>query len=235
MSTQPVIAFVTGANRGLGLEFVKALQAAGAAKIYAAARDPASITLPGVVPVKLDVTRPEEVTKAAALCSDVTLLINNAGIADFKGFIEEDSISATQRMMDTNFYGMIRVSQAFSPVLKANGGGAILNVLSVASWLGSPLLGPYAATKAAAWSYTNSLRLHLAEQQTQVSALHVGFMDTDMAKEVPYEKVSAASVARQAIAEVAAGKAEILGDDVTRAVKAGLSPEQAVYLTAMER
>lgn len=234
MKIQDKVALVTGANRGLGLELVKALKARGAVKIYAAARDPNTVTLPGVIPVKLDVTRADEVAAAAAQCGDVTLLINNAGIAEFGGYLDADSLAVARRLFETNFFGMIQTSQAFAPLLAANGGGAILNVLSVASWIASPLLGPYAATKAAAWSFTNALRQQLLEQGTLVSGLHVGFMDTDMARDVPLDKVSAADVARLALEALEAGKTEILADDITRMVKQGLSLEQAVYLAPLE-
>src|SRR4051794_31279505 len=122
---------ITGANRGLGLAFAREALARGARKVYAAARDPASITLAGVVPITLDVTRPDDIAAAARACGDVTLLINNAGIAATGGFLTEDAAASAQRHLDTNFFGPLRLTQAFAPILAANGGGAILNVLSV--------------------------------------------------------------------------------------------------------
>ena len=154
--------FITGANRGLGLAFARAALAAGARKVYAAARDPASITLPGVTAVALDVNNPSQVAAAAADCGDVTLVINNAGIATVGGLFEAGSIEATQRMMETNVYGTLRVSQAFAPVLAKNGGGALLNVLSVSMkptcipstcvpWARSSLRRPFVTLQAAAF------------------------------------------------------------------------------------
>ena len=141
---------ITGANRGLGLAFAREALARGARKVYAAARDPASVTLPGVVPIQLDVTKPEEIAAAARDYPDVTLLINNAGIAATGGFLADDSLASAQRHFDTNVFGPMRLTQAFAPVLAANGGGAILNVLSIASWINSPLLGVYGMSKSSA-------------------------------------------------------------------------------------
>jgi len=143
---------ITGANRGLGLAFAREALARGARKVYAAARDPASVTLPGVVPIRLDVTKPDEIAAAARECGDVTLLINNAGIASTGGFLADDSVASAQRHLDTNLFGPMRLTRAFAPVLAANGGGACLNVLSIASWISGPLLGVYGMSKSAAWA-----------------------------------------------------------------------------------
>ena len=156
MKLQDATIFITGANRGLGLAFARHALAHGARKVYAAARDPSTITLPGVVPVALDVTNPSQVAAVAADCGDVTLVVNNAGIAEVKGLLDADSIAVTQRMMETNVYGLLRVSQAFAPVLAANGGGALLNVLSVSSWVSAPILAAYAVSKAAAGTWWHS-------------------------------------------------------------------------------
>src|SRR4051794_28819683 len=155
MQLANAVVLITGANRGLGLAFAREALARGARKVYAAARDPASVTLPGVVPLKLDVTDPDEVLAAARACGDVTLLINNAGIAAIGGFLAPDSAASAQRHFDTNVIGPLRLTQAFAPVLAANGGGAILNVLSIGSWINSPLLGVYGMSKSAAWGMTN--------------------------------------------------------------------------------
>ncbi len=155
---------ITGANRGLGLAFAREALARGARKVYAGVRDPSKLTLAGVEAIRLDVTRPEDVAAAASRCSDVTLLINNAGIAAVGGFLSADSIESARAQLETNFFGPLRLSQAFAPVLAANGGGAILNALSVASWLNSPLLAMYGASKSAAWALTNGLRHELRAQ-----------------------------------------------------------------------
>lgn len=235
MQIQDSIAFVTGANRGLGLALVHELLARGAKKVYAGMRTPVDLGLPGVVSVKLDVTKPDEVAAAAAQCGDTTLLINNAGIATFSGALEQDGIDVARELFETNYFGMLRVSQAFSPLLAANGGGAIVNVLSVVSWVGSTMLAPYAATKAAAWSFTNSLRLHLQEQGTHVLGLHVGFMDTDLVRDVEAPKTAPRLVAQRTLDGLEAGEPEVLADEVTQMVKRGLTAEPAVYLVPLVR
>jgi len=221
---------ITGANRGLGQAFAREALARGARKVYAAARDPASVTLPGVVPIKLDVTDPDDIAAAARACGDVTLLINNAGIAATGGFLAEGSIIAAQRHLDTNFFGPLRLTQAFAPVLAANGGGAILNVLSVASWISGPLLGNYGMSKAAEWALTNGTRIELREQKTQVLGLHVGFIDTDLTRGLDVPKLAPDAAVRTALDALEAGASEVLADDFTRQVHAGLSADPAVYL-----
>lgn len=222
--------FITGANRGLGLEFARQALARGARKVYAGARDPSTVTLPGVIPVQLDVNDAAQVAAAAAACGDVTLVINNAGIADLKGVLAEDSIAITQRMMETNLYGVMRVSQAFAPVLGKNGGGGLLNVLSVSSWLSAPVLAAYSITKAAAWSATNALRNEMREQHTQVLGLHVGFIDTDMTHGFDAEKLSPEFVVSRTFESLEAGASEVSVGDWTQAIKRGLSDEPGVYI-----
>ena len=221
---------ITGANRGLGLAFAREALARGARKVYAGARDPASITLPGVEPIRLDVTRSEDVAAAARHCSDVTLLINNAGIAVTGGFLAEGSIDSARAQLDTNFFGPLRLSQAFAPVLAAHGGGAILNVLSVASWINSPLLAMYGASKSAAWALTNGLRHELRAQHTQVLGMHVGFVDTDLTRGFDVPKSTPEEVVRRTFDALEAGAEEVLVDERTRQVKQGLSAEPGVYL-----
>lgn len=233
MKIKDSVAFVTGANRGLGLALVHELLARGASKVYAGVRDPASIKLPGVVAVKLDVTHADDVAAAAAQCGDVTLLINNAGIAKVISYLDPAAIDSAREILDANFLGPIRMSQAFTPILARNGGGAIVNVLSVGSWVNSPELSLYAASKSAAWGFTNGLRTSLRAQGTQVVGLHVGFMDTDMAHGFDFAKVSPEDVAAQTIAGVESGLEEVLADDITRAVKQGLS--SGIYLTPLQR
>lgn len=230
MQIKNSVVLVTGANRGLGQAFVNALLAAGAAKIYAAARDPASITLQGVVPLKLDVTNTADIAAAAALATDVTLLINNAGISRSSPFLAADSATALRAELDTNVFAPLALSQAFAPILKANGGGAIVNVLSVLSWLNIAGAATYSASKSAAWSLTNGLRGELRAQGTQVVGVHVGFMDTDMARGAPGPKADPLDVARQTLAALEAGQDEVLADELSRGVKQGLSAQPGVYL-----
>lgn len=230
MKIENATVLVTGANRGLGLAFTRELLARGARKVYAGARDPATVKQAGVEAIRLDVTKPEEIAAAAAQARDVNLVINNAGVAQVGGFLDAGSEEAARRQFETNFYGMLRMSQSFAPVLKANGGGGLLNVLSIVSWINGGQLAAYAATKSAAWSLTNSLRHELAAQHTQVTALHMAFVDTDLARGLEGPKSSAEDIVKSALDGFEAGLDEVLGDDRTRWVKQGLSAEAASYL-----
>ena len=232
MQLKNATVLVTGANRGLGLAFAREALARGAAKVYAAARDPASVQLEGVLPLRLDVTDAEQVAAAARAAGDATLVVNNAGIAATGSFLAPDSVEAARRHMETNFFGPLLVARAFAPVLAANGGGALLDVLSVASWISSPLLGNYGASKSAAWALTNGLRLELRAQKTQVLGLHVGFIDTDLVKGLDVPKLRPEDVVRTTYDALEAGASEVLADELTRKVHAGLSGQPAVYLQA---
>lgn len=217
------VAFVTGANRGLGLAFVRALQEAGVKKIYGAARDPASIKTPGVIPVKLDVTNAEQVAAAVKAAPDVSLLINNAGIFRAVSFLADNAMAAAREEFETNFFAPLALSKAFAPGLAEQGGGAIVNVLSVLSWLNVPGGATYSASKAAAWSLTNGLRQELKPQRTAVLGLHVGYMDTDMAAGAEGPKSDPNDVARQVLQALKEGRDEVEADELSRQVKAGLS------------
>ncbi|MFG2356477.1 SDR family oxidoreductase [Streptomyces sp. NPDC048521] len=222
MTVNGSVALVTGGNRGLGDRFVRALLEAGASKVYAAARDPRKVTVEGAIPIALDITDPAAVRAAAEQAPDVTLLINNAGTSLGSPVLKGDP-DTFRKEFDTHVFGTLDVTRAFAPVLARNGGGAILNVLSVLSWLSVPDIAAYCAAKSAAWSITNALRLELAGQGTQVSALHVGYMDTDMAAAVDAPKTDPAEVARLALEGIDKGLYEIIADDVSRQVKGGLS------------
>jgi NAD(P)-dependent dehydrogenase (short-subunit alcohol dehydrogenase family) len=226
---------ITGANRGLGAAFAREALARGARKVYAAARDLDSVTVSGVVPIRLDVTKPAEIAAAARECNDVTLLINNAGIAATGGFLADASLASAQRHLDTNFFGPLRMTQAFAPALAAHGGGAIVNVLSIASWINGPLLGVYGMSKSAAWAMTNGVRTELREQRTQVLALHVSFVDTDLTRGFDVPKLAPADVVRTTLDALEAGASEVLADELTRKVHSGLSAEPAVYLQPITR
>jgi NAD(P)-dependent dehydrogenase (short-subunit alcohol dehydrogenase family) len=223
-------ALVTGANRGLGLAFARALLAAGAGKVYAAARDPSTVTLEGVIPIRLDITDEAQVQAAARACGDVNLLINNAGIAQRSPFLGQDTTAAARAQLDTNFFGTLAMSRAFAPVLKANGGGALVNMLSVLSWINMPAMSGYCASKAATWSLTNGLRNELRPQGTLVVGVHAAFIDTEMAKHVPVPKTSPDEVARQVLEAIVAGQEEVFADSITRQVKTSLSASAAAYL-----
>ncbi|MEU7911949.1 SDR family oxidoreductase [Microbispora bryophytorum] len=222
MKIEGSVALVTGANRGLGRSFAAALLDRGAAKVYAAARRPETVDLPGVVPLALDITDPASVRAAAERARDVNLLINNAGISTGSSFLG-GAFDDIRLEMETHYFGTLAVARGFAPVLGRNGGGAILNVLSVLSWFTAPQVAGYSAAKAAALQLTNGLRLELKEQGTLVTALHVGYMDTDMAAHVDGPKAAPADVAAQALRGIEQGSFEVVADDVSRGVRARLS------------
>lgn len=211
---------VTGANGGLGEQFVIQALERGAAKVYAAARTPKDWADARVQPLALDITDPAAVARAVAAAPDVDLLINNAAIAPAGDtlFGPEDQ---ARRIFETNFFGTLHVANAFAPVLAGNGGGTLLNVLSSAAWISMPTI--YAASKAAAWSATNGLRFALEAQGTQVVGLLVGMIDTPMSAQYDVPKSSPESVVAQAYDGIAAGAVEILADDQTRDLKSRLS------------
>lgn len=221
---------ITGANRGIGLAFARAALARGARKVYAGARNPAGVTLPGVVPIQLDVNSPDDVTSAAQQAGDVTLVINNAGIAQLGGVLAADTEASLRQQLETNLFGVLRVSRAFAPVLGANGGGALLNVASVASWVTMPALAAYAITKSAGWSLSNGLRNELRGQGTQVMTLHMGFVDTDMTQGIDVPKSTPEDIVDRALDALEAGAEEVLADEITQHVKLGLSAQSGIYL-----
>jgi NAD(P)-dependent dehydrogenase (short-subunit alcohol dehydrogenase family) len=224
------VALVTGANRGLGKAVAKALLQAGAAKVYAGVRDPGSVDLPGVEPIALDVTDPASVRAAAARCGDVDIVVNNAGISLHGKALGEDAPDVTRRLLDVNLYGILNVSSAFAPILGRNGGGAFVNVLSVLSWVVLENATAYSISKAAAWALTNGMRRELKEQNTQVTAVHVGYMDTDMVAKVNAPKTAPAVIAERIVAAIRDGQAELLADEISHTVKGSLSAEAAAYL-----
>ena len=228
MELEGTTALVTGANRGLGRHFTEQLLARGARKVYAAVRDPeraaADLDLPGVEVVRLDLTDPATITAAAATADDVTLLINNAGISTYTDLVTGD-LDAIRSEFDTNFYGPLATTRAFAPILGANGGGAILNVLSRMSWLSMQGANAYAASKAAAWSLTNGVRLELAAQGTLVTGLYISATDTDMMAGWDIPKNDPADVVRAALDGIAAGAWEVIGDEDIAVTKRGLSED----------
>nr|WP_047198307.1 SDR family oxidoreductase [Caldimonas brevitalea] len=235
MVLRDAVVLVTGANRGLGRAFVVGLRAAGAKKIYAAARDAASLEPDGVEPLALDVTCADDIATAVQRCPDLTLLINNAGITRGSSLLAPDAIAAARAEFETNVVGPWALSRAFAPVLAANGGGAIVNVLSVLSWLNLPVAGTYSLSKAAAWSLTNGLRNELRAQGTRVLGVHMAFIDTDMARNVPGPKLPPQEVVRQTLEALAGGRDEVLADELTRRVQQGLSAQTPVYLAEPPR
>jgi NAD(P)-dependent dehydrogenase (short-subunit alcohol dehydrogenase family) len=228
------VALVTGANRGLGRVFAKELVSRGAAKVYGAARDPGAVSEPGVLPVALDITDPDQVAQVAGQCADISLLVNNAGVLKYSTFIGAPDLDAARAEMETNYFGTLRMCRAFAAVLAARGGGAIVNMLSVTSFYTNPFDASYGASKAAEWSLTNGVRLELHHQGTLVVAVHASFIDTDMAALTDAPKISPESVARQVFDAVEAGQIEVLADERSRFVKASLSRDHELIYPPVE-
>lgn len=218
--------FVTGANGGLGAQFVLQALERGAAKVYAAARTPRDWGDARVQPLSLDITSADAVRQAVLVAADVDLLINNAGIAP-QGDTLFGPETETRDIFETNFFGTLRVATAFAPILAANGGGTMLNILSSATWISMPTA--YAASKAAMWSASNGLRFALEGQGTQVVGLHVGMIDTPMTTHFDTPKISPESVVAQAYDAIAAGEIEVLADDLTRDLKSKLGTRAEAF------
>lgn len=211
---------VTGGQRGLGKAIVAEFLERGAAKVYATARSPKPSEDPRVVSVELDVTRPESVTALAAAATDAQIVVNNAGVSGAMALLASD-IDEVREVFETNLFGALRVTKAFAPVLADNGGGALVDILSVLAWLGGA--GGYGASKAALWSATNSLRIELEKQGTQVTGVHLGLTETEMAADFDVPKNDPRDVARAIVDGIERGDVEVLADDVTRHVKGALS------------
>ncbi|KQY55276.1 short-chain dehydrogenase [Aeromicrobium sp. Root495] len=221
------VVLVTGANRGIGAQFVEQLKERGAAKIYAAARDTSTIEASGIVePLQLDVTDAAQVRAAAEAAGDVQVVINNAGISTGTPLVTGDE-ATIRREMETNFFGPLAITRAFAPILEANGGGAFVNVVSALSWFTLPSGGAYAASKAAAWSLSDSARLELRGQGTQVVAVHMGLVDTDMTKGFDAPKLSPSALASAGLDAIEKGLDEVLADDWAAFIKKGLTLEPA--------
>lgn len=222
MNTTHVTALVTGANRGLGRRFALELVARGAT-VYAAARRPESVDIPGVIPIQLDITDPASIRRASEIATDVNVLVNNAGVST-RATLLGSPLEDIRLEMETHYFGTLQVIRAFTPVIERNGGGAVLDVLSVLSWLHPSTSGAYASAKAAAWAMTDAVREELAPKGITVTALHVGYMDTDMVTYIPADqKIDPAVVATMALDGLFAGAREVLADGKTREAKAGLA------------
>ena len=233
MNVEGAAALVTGANRGLGAAIAQAFLDAGAT-VYGAARDNRSITNRDVIPIRLDVTSDDDIADAARTRGDVSIVVNNAGILRSSTSLAAGAVDAARAEMETNFIGPMRMARAFAPVLRDNGGGALVNVLSVLSFMSMPQGATYSASKAAAWSLTNALRIELRRQGTLVVAVHAGFIDTDMAAAVSAAKISPQSVAAQIVAAIEADAEEVLADPTSEAVKAALPNDLTALYPALQ-
>lgn len=221
MKLQGSTALVTGANRGLGRHIAQQLRDRGVT-VYAGARVPSSVDLAGVTPLALDVTDLDSIAAAAAVAKNVSILVNNAGIGTGAAFLT-GSVSDIRREFDTNFFGTLDVTRAFAAQLTAHEESYVLNILSVLSWFSSATSGGYSASKSAEWSLTNGLRQELAQHGTRVAGLHVGYMDTDLASAIEAPKLDPAEIARIAVDGIESGETEIIADELSRNVRAGLA------------
>ncbi len=209
MQIQGAIALVTGANGGIGQYYIQGLQAAGATRIYAGARNPNSLkdiaaTDPDrIIPIPLDITDEASVKAVAEAYSDVNLLINNAGVGFNHRLVADINFDKVRSEIEVNYLGMLRMCLAFAPVLKANGGGAIVNMLTILAKVNFPLNASYCASKAAALLATQGIRAELASQKTLVVGVMPGTVDTKMSKDFPPPKVAPEEVVRTALQAVA--------------------------------
>jgi NAD(P)-dependent dehydrogenase (short-subunit alcohol dehydrogenase family) len=227
---------VTGANRGLGKALVEALREGGARCIYAAARKLDGMAADAIInPIALDITNSGQVEAAAAQCGDVTILINNAGIANFTAALAAPTMENARREMDTNYFGTLAMCRAFAPILKRNGGGALVNMLSVVSFFNAPMQGTYSASKAAAWSLTKAVRFELRAQGTQVMGVYAGYIDTDMTAGLNAPKTSAADIAKAILTGIESGAEEVLADERARSVHAQLRKDEGPFDANMQK
>lgn len=235
MQIEGSIALVTGGNRGLGKAFVQALLDAGARKVYVGARRLMETDDPRIQAIKLDITSKEDIQAAALACQDVNILLNNAGVAYVNSHVAPTSLDDARQEIETNYLGTLAISRAFAPILKQNGGGALVNMLSVASWYSNPVLGSYGASKAAAWSITNTLRLELRAQGTLVTGVHAGFIDTEMASAFPGPKARPQDIAQATIEGILADREEVLADKVSHEIKAALATDPAAFYSRIQQ
>jgi NAD(P)-dependent dehydrogenase (short-subunit alcohol dehydrogenase family) len=229
-------ALVTGANRGLGRALVQALREAGCGKVYAGARTIESVARDsGVDPVQLDITNGQHVSSAAARCHDLNILINNAGVARFVPALGAPTMDDARLEMETNYFGTLAMCRAFAPVLKRNGGGALVNVLSVVSFFNAPMQGSYCASKAAAWSLTKDVRFELRAQGTLVIGVYAGYIDTDMTANLTPPKSTPAAIAASVLAGIESGTEDILADERSRSVHAELRKDDRAFDANMQK
>jgi NAD(P)-dependent dehydrogenase (short-subunit alcohol dehydrogenase family) len=229
-------ALVTGANRGLGKALVSALCAAGCAKVYAAARNIDVMVPEGTVQlVELDITNNEQVAAAAARCHDVDILINNAGVAGFTPAIGAPTMDNARLEIETNYLGTLAMCRAFAPVLERNGGGALVNVLSVVSWFNAPMQGSYCASKAAEWSLARAVRFELRAQGTLVVVVYAGYIDTDMTSALTLPKTSPDVIAARVLGGIENGSEEVLADERAQSVHRELFKDSEAFEANMQK
>lgn len=221
------VVLVTGANGGLGQQFVTQALDRGAAKVYATARTPREWSDPRACYLHLDVLDFESIASAASAASDTTIVINNAGIVR-RGPLVTAELANVRLLFETNFFGALEVGRVFAPVLASNGGGVLLDVLSTLAW--SHTGGAYSAAKAALWAATDSLRLELAPYGTLVTGLVLGWTRTPMTEEFDAPMNDPADIVRAALDGIEAGETEILADQESVELKLALAqPVEKMY------
>jgi NAD(P)-dependent dehydrogenase (short-subunit alcohol dehydrogenase family) len=223
MDINDSVVLVTGGNRGLGKSLVHAFLEAGARKIYVGSRRLIETPDPRLQPIQLDITHAQDVAAAAQTCRDITILVNNAGIAAFTPFLTVPSVDQARQEMETNYFGTLDMVRAFAPHLKRNGGGVLVNMLSVLSWFTLPTAGSYCASKSAELALTEGLRIELRSQGTRVIAVHAGYIDTDMTAALNRPKVSPEEIAARIIEGIGMDQEEVLADQPSQEVKAVLA------------
>jgi NAD(P)-dependent dehydrogenase (short-subunit alcohol dehydrogenase family) len=231
MNLKGSVALVTGANRGIGRAFVKALLDRGAKKVYASARDLSTVadlvTSGGgkVETLALDITNDAQIAAAVQKCRDVNVLVNNAGINRFSALIAGSSLDSARAEMNTNYFGTLAMCRAFAPVLKGNGGGAIVNLSSILARVSLPMMGSLCASKAACLSMTHGVRAELAAQGTLVIGVMPGAVDTDMARDFPPPKADPLDVAKEVLKAIEDGQEEVYPGDMAKGISAGLAAD----------
>jgi NAD(P)-dependent dehydrogenase (short-subunit alcohol dehydrogenase family) len=233
MQIEGSVVLVTGANRGIGKALAEELLARGAATVYAGVRDLSTVTDSRLVPIALDVTDATRVARVAKELADVQIVVNNAGIGRAATPLTAD-LDDARAELEVNYLGVASMTQAFAPVLGANGGGAFVNVLSVVSWFANPVIATYSASKSAAWGYTNAARIELKRQGTQVLGVHVGYVDTDLTAEFDIDKIDPRFVAGRVLDALEAGDSEVAVDDYSRDIKAALHDDQNLIYPEVE-
>jgi len=235
MDINDSVVLVTGGNRGLGKALVQVFLGAGARKIYVGSRTPIETSDPRLQPIKLDITNAQDVAVAAQTCQDVTILMNNAGVAtSFASLLTAPSLDGAHQEMETNYFGTLAMVRAFAPILGKNGGGTLVNMLSVLSWFTSPTTGSYSASKYAELSLTQGLRIELRSQGTLVTAVHAGYIDTDMAAGVNAPKTSPEDVAARIIEGIHNDQEEVLADQMSHEIKAVLASNPQMFYQGLQ-
>jgi NAD(P)-dependent dehydrogenase (short-subunit alcohol dehydrogenase family) len=233
MNIQGSVGLVTGGSRGLGKAIAAELLARGCSKVYVTSRTPQATDDPRLIPIQLDVTDPDRIREVSRSLTDVSILVNNAGI-DNRSNVLEQSLDSMREEFETNALSLVAMSRSFAPTLAKNGGGAVVNILSALSWISAR--NGYSASKAAAWSFTNGLRAVLAGNGTLVLGAHLAFADTDMTANLDVPKTDPSTIASAIVEGLIEDQVEVLADDITRSIKPHISGDpRRLVLQPVER